>query len=193
MNGKTRSSSQERADQTGDLARRVAGIVRRMAVGVTSGTFWQVLGHELLDRTTETRDAEVFGGVGIVARPPSGTRAEAIVVFPGGASQPMIVGARDLDTARSAVGELAEDETAIYTGKLVIKLRSDETVTICKVGGTPVELATKADLDKLMTAISTAIAAMGGAGPAPELAALRTALQALLPLWPVGTSVLKAE
>lgn len=191
---RTSQTAREHAQEVSNFAREVAGMIRRMVVGVTSTTFWQVLGDELLDGKIWTKDAEVFQGVGVVARPPEGASVETVVVFPaGGAAQPIVVGARDVATARAAVGELEPDETAIYTSAAIVVIKAGGTVEIRTPGGTAVPLATKDDLDKLMTAISTAITAMGGAGPAPELAALRTALQALIPLWPVGTTVLKAE
>lgn len=184
----TRSSSADKAAATGDLARRAAGMIRRMAVGVTSRTFWQVLGHQLLDGLRETRSAEVFQGVGIVARPPNGSSTETIVVFPaGGAAQPVIVGARDVATARAAVGELAPDETAIYTSAAVIVIKAGGTVEIRTPGGTAVPLATKADLEALRSAIVGAATVAGDGG-----AAFKTALLAAWP-GPVGTTVLKAE
>lgn len=198
---KTRSSSQDRANETGDLARRVGGLVRRMAVGVTSRTFWQVIGHILPfdpNKKRETHDAEVFQGVGIVARPPDGSKTETIVVFPGGASQPVIVGSRDLKTARAAVGELAADETAIYTSAAIVIIKANGTVEIRTSGGAAVPLATKADLEKLETAIAGAVPLAGDGGAtlkAQILTGTPTSLHGVSGAapWPVGTTVLKAE
>src|SRR4051812_30111804 len=77
-----------------------AGIVRRMIAKVTSKLAkWQVAGHKLLDGKIETRDAEIFQGVGFASRPKDKADAEVVVLFPGtDASAPVIVAARDLKT-----------------------------------------------------------------------------------------------
>lgn len=179
------------------------GRVRRMLIGVTSRVLWQLIGHRGLDNKLETREAEVFGGAGMIARP-GGRNAEAIVVFTGeGASSPMIVAIRDQQMAAALAtaltgGELGTGEVAIGAGVEgevagLTHWKADGTIEHRSQAGAAVSLATKADLQRVITAIDAAITTLGGALAAPELAALKAALLALIPAWPAGTSVLKGE
>ncbi len=129
----TRSEGGDHADAIKLATREIAGLIRRMAITLTSSAIWQVAGHVLLDGKRETRKAENFGGIGIYARPPTGGSPEAIVVFPGGAANAIIVGARDEKTRREvfkAAGDLAAGETAMFTPNAIVVLKADGTVEI---------------------------------------------------------------
>lgn len=174
-----------------------------MAVTLTTRALWQVVGHLLLDGSRETRDAEVFGGAGVAARP-GGSNIEAIVVFPGeGASSPLLIAVRDEEMRRALVaalagGQLERGEIALGAGvdgsiAALLHVRAGGTIEARTPGGTALELTPKAELERFLAALDAAIAMLGGAVAAPELAALKTALEALLPPWPAGTTVLKGE
>lgn len=154
----TSNTAKDWRDLTSTQARELAGKVRRMAVSVTnivkdavttSFSFWQVVGHLLQDNTTqETADAEVFSGVGFYARPPAGANAEAIVAFPGGPSNPVVVASRDEATRKKAAGQALQDETFVYNSQVVIRMNSAGLIQCYLIGGpTPVKLALASDVD----------------------------------------------
>lgn len=174
------------AEAVSSVARDAMGRVRRMAVTLTNSAIWQVAGHVLLDKTRETRKAEVFGGIGIYARPPAtGGTPEAIVVFPGGPEQAIIAATRDEATRRAVfklAGEIADGETAIYSvaTAAVIILKANGTVEI-RAAGNPIVQSTilgttyRAAEDTLLTAIGnlcTALVTSGTPlGTAPQITA----------------------
>jgi phage gp45-like len=157
MSSSTSNTSKDWRDFTSTEARALAGKVRRMAITLTSGTFWQAVGHLLLDNTTkETADAEVFSGVGFYARPPAGANAEAILAFPGGPSNPTIVATRDEATRKAVAGGCAQDETFVFNSKVAIKFTAGGLIQAYLVGGpAPVQLALKSDVDAVITAHNT--------------------------------------
>jgi phage gp45-like len=177
--------------ETGELLRLVRGLIRRMRVTLTTGARWQLLGQRGGAGGDETIDVEAFTGIGVYARPPSSGNPEAITAAVGGARTPVIVATRDEATRRAVAGDLAEGETAVYNDKAIVVIKADGTVEIRLVGGVAVPLATKADLDVLRTAISSAAIALGAGGAADIVAKADLAL-APKP-WPVGTTVLKAQ
>jgi len=135
---KTSDTTEEVRRQSGTEARAVAGMIRRMAVKLTSGAFWQLLGHLLLDsRTPESFTAEVFGNIGFHSRPKAGANSEAIVAFIGGAQNPVIVGTRDEDGRRAMANDMDDDETAIFNRTATVRVRKNTTVEIRAAG--PVE------------------------------------------------------
>lgn len=157
------NTSKDWRDLTSEQARRLAGTIRRMAVTITnivkdgvttSSSFWQVIGHLLLDNSTrETADAEVFPGVGFYARPPAGANAEAIVAFPGGPSNPTIIASRDEATRKKAAGNALQDETFVFNSKVAIRLSSSGLIQCFLIGGpVPLQLALKSDVDAVITA-----------------------------------------
>lgn len=149
MSSWTGNTSAEWREGTDTPARRLAGLVRRMAVTVTSATFWQVVGHLLFDnRTKETLDAEVFSGGGFYWRPKAGANAEAIVVFPGGPENPVIVGLRDEDL-RKKMAQLDQDEAAMVNTQAGVFITSDGFVEARQDGGTGVGLAKVSELNNL--------------------------------------------
>lgn len=123
-------TTREFRDETSPDTRDWRGMIRRVAISLTSGASWQAIGHILLDgRTRETRDAEVFPGIGFYARPAAGVNAEAIVAFVGGASNPHIVATRDEDT-RKKVAQLDQDETAMFNSTTIAAARKDGTFEV---------------------------------------------------------------
>lgn len=115
---------------------RLRGMVRRVVVGLTevAGGAWQALGYKDSDGNQETfNNVEMFGGVGIHARPADNGRVEAIIIHVGGDEEhPVMVATRD----RSMQVELQADETAIFNSQTVIRVKADGTVEIGSRGAT---------------------------------------------------------
>jgi hypothetical protein len=122
---------EEARNQFSQQNRKFLGMVRRMAVTVTSGAFWQVVGGLLLDGVTkETRAAEPFSGIGFYARPAPGVNAEAIVLNVGAAPEnPVIVATRDEDS-RKKFANIAQDETSAYNTRTKILILKTGEVTV---------------------------------------------------------------
>lgn len=175
-------------------AAHAAGAIRKVAISLTSRALWQLLGFKQLDGTKEAFPAEPFLGIGFHARPPASGKPEAIVLMVGDdARTPVVVAVRDEATRKAIASTLKLDETAMFNSKSIIHVKDDETIEARSKSGTAVSVATVADLQRIISAITTAIAALGGAVSAPELDALLTALQGLIPAWPAGTSKFRAE
>jgi phage gp45-like len=113
-----------------DLRRRqqsehhtVRGMIRRVTLGL-AGALWDLAGYD--DDEPETfAGVERFQHVGFSSRPRGG--AEVIVVHVGGESgHPVAIASRDA----SLDVDLAEDETAIWTGNAVIKINKDGVIEI---------------------------------------------------------------
>lgn len=175
--------------QTAPEVRDWRGMIRRMAIKLTDGSFWQALGHTLTDgKGKEIRHAEVFSGIGFYSRSAAGANSEAIVVFPGGASaDPIIIATRDED-ARKAIALLAQDETAMFNRATIIIIHDNGTVEIRSKNGTALKLPTMADFTALVSILNGA-----GTGSATAIPAAIAAYQSAHPTWPTGTAVLKAE
>lgn len=150
-------------DSTAPLMRRLAGLVRRVSITVTSGAFWQGVGHLLLDGDKETLPFEVFSGIGFYARPPAGANTDAILAFPGGPENPVAVAMRDEATAKKMAGGLQQDETAAFNTQAGLYITAAGKVEARAFGGTAVALATKADIDSLRTWIAGHV--HGSSGP----------------------------
>lgn len=188
-NATTRSGPAEHVAAVSAEAFKLAGMIRRFAVTLTSGTFWQLLGHLLLDGKPETHESEVFGGVGFYARPPAGSRPEAIAVSLAGGGEPVIIATRDEQTRQAVAGELAEGETATFSDQTISVHKANGTIEHRSAGGTAELLALKADLQALRAAIEGWAPVNGDGG-----AALQAALLDLFgDGWPAGTTVLKGE
>lgn len=196
MKNSTRSGPEEHAQAVSAGVRDVLGRVRRFAITLTTRALWQVAGHLLPDNETiETHNAPPFTGVGLYARPAADGNPEAIVVFVGGPSNPVIVATRDEKTRAAvfaAAGELAPGEAAIYSPAAIIVAKADGTVEIRTPGGVAVSLATKADVQTIrdqltahthgpgtFAAGASAVVGVSGGGPAVTA--------------PVGTTVLRAQ
>lgn len=168
-------------DEVSPTQRDALGMIRRMAVTLTSGPFWQAVGHLLLDGSRETRQFEPFSGVGFYARPKAGRNVEVILTFVGGAQNPVGIAARDEET-RKKMANIAEDESAMYNTVVRFLLRSNGTAEIALAGGTPHQLALKSDVANLANHVDTLL--VGGSGSAATPGAAPQ---------PTGTTVFKAQ
>lgn len=171
---------------------RVAGMIRRVAISLTTKALWQLVGHKMPDGP-ETFNAEVFPGVGFFSRPPASGSPEAIVVNVGDAKTPVIIATRDEKTRQAVVSALKANETAIFNSKSLVIVKDDETIEARAKNGVAVSLATKQDLLRIIDAIDVAVIALGANPAAAALTALKTALQGLIPVWPAGTTKLKGQ
>lgn len=185
-------------DQTSPQTRDWRGMIRRVAISLTSGAKWQTIGHLLLDGVTkETRDAEPFSGIGFYARPAAGANAEAVAVFVGGASNPHIVATRDEDT-RKKVAKLDQDETMAFNTQVGVKMTKDGKIEACANGGTPVELALASELNSLRAFVMQQFTATGGHTHTVSGAATTAVVAIVTPViapatdYP-GTDVLKGQ
>lgn len=170
--------------------RQMLSTIRRMAVKLTEGAFWRIAGHILLDRKVEAKDAEVFGGIGFHSRPPVGANAEALVAFPGGASNACIVGLRDEDT-RKKVANLDHDETMTFNSLTVVHHDNEGFVEIRTPNGAAFALPTLADYNRLRNAFNSHVHTSAAAG-SPTSGA--TSITDTIPVpSPTGTTVLKAQ
>jgi phage gp45-like len=137
MSGPT---TKELAAVTDPFRRFVRSMIRRMVTSDTRHAIWQLVGVRDADGRDEVRTVELFPGVGIAARPPSGRKAEVIVAHAGGAESPAIVATREEKTAaeaRKAIGGLAAGETVIYaSGTTYIVLRADGTIEVRNAAAT---------------------------------------------------------
>jgi hypothetical protein len=183
----TGPSPRELARVTDADDRRHTGMIRRFAVKVTSRVLWQLVGYKI-DALVETLQAEPFTGAGFYSRPPRDGKPEAIVANVGGANSPVIVAVRDEKTRARVVPNIAEGETAVYSGTCVVLVR-DGTVEIRLANGVAVPLATKADVDALVTTFNghTHVYAPGPLTPVP------TAVPVPLATPSVGTQILRGQ
>lgn len=182
----TRSGPRELAEAVGSAARDLAGKVRRMIVTRTRSALWQVTGHTLLDGSTETRDAENFaGGAGFYSRPSDDEDTEAIITFPGGAGNPVIIATRQEAVRRVIAADLNADETQIHNSAVLIRIKANGTVEIRTKAGTAYALAKLSEIQAMRTAYNShthldPVSGSTGTPSAPMAA-------------PVGTTVLKAQ
>ncbi len=169
MSSGTRSGPLDLARSVGSKAREVAGLVRRMVITRTRTAIWQVTGHRLLDGETETRDAELFGGIGFAARPSSEGDVEAIVAFPGGPGNPVIVATRQEAVRRVIGADLDADETQLHNSGTLIRIMADGTVEIRSRLGTaqPTIKGTtyRTAEDTMLSAIKTLATALASSAP----------------------------
>lgn len=184
----TRNSPDDFMKEIGTDARRLAGMLRRFAITLTTRALWQVTGHRLPfdpSGTKETHDAEVFGGIGFYARPPSSGKPQAIAVFLGdGVGRPVVVAVRDEATRQAIAGGLDEGETAVFTDKAIVVIKASGKVEIRSAAGVALPLPTRADLLALTALVASSA----------TYAAFQGAVAALVAGgWPIGTLTLKAE
>lgn len=187
MSSDTNNTTEEWRDQISSERRAIAGMIRVMPIKLTVGGTWRVEGHLLVDNITrETRDAAIFMGIGFASRSKGGANADAVVVFPGGSSNPVIIATRDED-ARRAVANLEQDSTTMFNRSTIILIKPDGTVEIRASSGVASPLATKADIDALKLWASTHTHSGVSTGPGasgPPVVAPPVAL---------GTGVLRAQ
>jgi hypothetical protein len=185
-------------------------MLRRMIVTRTTSALWQVQGHDLSmigGEDIETRDAELFGGVGFASRPNTSDDVEAIVAFPaGGSGGPMILAARQEARRQIVAADLEAEETQIHNSSsstpAIVRVKADGTVEARSFAGVALPLATKADLDALADYVSEQFASTGtghthtlASGGTVTLTTVEAAAPGVAPGIPeaAGTSVLKGE
>jgi hypothetical protein len=144
---------------------RAAGAVRRMAITVSGAkAIWQLSGFRMPDGSTETRQAEVFAGIGFFARPAAGGKPEAIALMINDAKTPIVVAVRDEATRAQVAGELAADETMLFNSQAVVHAKANATVEIRTPTGTPEKMIKgetyRTNEDTMLTAISGCILAL---------------------------------
>jgi len=175
----------------GRVATRIGNLCRRVVLALTDGGLWQADGYEGEARAD---GVEAFQGIGYASRP-SATAvtdgdAEAILLHVGGKSgHPVIVATRD----ESIRVELDEDETAIFNSQAIVKIKSDGTIEASSIGGSPVALATKADVDSIVKVLTTWIPIAADGGAALKTASVLEFGAHPTNTVPAGTSVLKGE
>jgi len=137
-------------------------------------------------------DVEVFGVLGFAARPRVGGGAEVVVVHVGAEpSHPVVVATLDED-----IFELEPDERAFYNSLAAVHVTSDGKVEVAdRSGGEAVALATKADLEAVITWLkrhthSGVSTGLGTSGPPGAPAGVDGTSS---PTNPAGTSVLKGQ
>lgn len=181
------------ARATDPVERKLAGLVRRMAIAATAKALWQVAGYLLPDSKREVLFAELFAGIGLYGRPPADSKPEAVVVNVGGAAgAPAIVGIRDEQTRAAVAGAVKADETMLYNSKVVVYLKDNGTLEARTVGGVAVELALKSDVQDVVTKYN----GHAHADPATGFTGTPVTAPAGTPRLasnPVGTSKFKAE
>jgi hypothetical protein len=132
---------QDHAKETGETLRSLRGMVRRLAITLTDGVLWQLLGQRGGQGGDEVIHLEVFPNIGFYSRPPKTGKPEAIAVAIAAAAKGrVVVGTRDLKTLKEIEaelpgGKLDENETVIYCGAVFIHLRANGTVEIRTPGG----------------------------------------------------------
>jgi phage gp45-like len=187
----TYKSPHELANQGWPLERFVRGMIRRMAVTLTTGVLWQVRGYKGGANATggdETPNYEPFTGIGFYSTPPSSGKPEAIVTHYGSTKTGAIVALRDEATRKVGAGDLAQGETCVYNDQARVIVKANGAVEIRLHGGVAVALATYADVKAVRDALDGhAHTYLPGTGTA-ALTTLNPAVPA-----PVGTSVLKAQ
>jgi phage gp45-like len=164
-------------EQTGTKNRHILNMLRRVAITVTRRPFWSTVGVLLLDGfTKETRDIEVFSGIGFYSRPAPGVRAEAIVAHVGSAENPAIIATRDEDTRKSVAKDVDQDETTIYNTKAIVHVKKNTTIELRAANGvaqkTVLGETYRAAEDTMLAAMSALAAqlalAHAPAGPSPH-------------------------
>lgn len=186
----TRNGPRELAEAVGAKARELAGKIRRFVVTRTTSALWQVTGHDLasIGGEVETREAEVFQGIGFYARPDDDEDTEAIVAFVAGAGNPIAIAVRNEATRRQIAADLLAGETQIHNATVLIRIKANGTVEIRTAAGVAVPLATKADLEALRTYVRSNMTIACPAGTSTPGTSDVTGPPAV-----AGTQVLKAQ
>lgn len=194
--GRTDDTTRDIRARTSPEAYAAAGMIRRMAIKLTEGSFWRAVGALLLDRTQEARDAEVFGTLGFYSRPAAGANAEAILVNPTGGSSPVIVGTRDEDM-RKLSPQLGQDSAMMRNRGAIVIIKPDNTIEARTPGGVAHGLATIAELNNLRAFVMQQFSPPGhthGVSGAVTNSVVPVVVPVLAPTaaYP-GTDVLKGE
>lgn len=188
-------TSEDFAAQTGKTLRLLHGMIRRMAVVLTDGTLWRLLGQRGGQGGDETREVENFSGIGFYARPPSsGGNPEAIAVAVAGGKNMAIVATRDEATRQAVAGNIDEDETATFNSCTLIINKKNATVEIRLPSGTAVSLMLKSEGVTMRNELHNhthgpgSFTAPSGGGPVTGTSGAGPAVTT-----PTGTTVLKGQ
>jgi hypothetical protein len=187
------ASIQTARHQVDSETRSAASLIRRMTVRLTSGAFWQAVGHLLLDgKTEEAAEAEVFSGIGFYARPHQSANVEAIVAHPGGAQNPVIIATRD-EGLRKEMANIGHDTAAMFNTLATVRIVG-ATIEARTKDGAAVELAKASELNDLRAFVAANMAAAGHSHAAPGGATTSVVAIGTIPTtaYP-GTSALKGE
>ena len=169
--------------EQGPEARSNASRLRRLAIGITSRVFWQLVGYKSHESKTPTTDAEPFTGIGFYARPRSTDRAEAVLASIGDARHSVIIATRNEDV-RKQIANLEEDETAIFTSQSTVVIKADGTIEIRSANGVALPLPTLQEIASFISAYNLHVHTETGTV---------TTVPTVLVSAPSGTTVLKAE
>jgi hypothetical protein len=188
-----------RAQNTVDR-RNMIGMLRLMAIRVTSKPFWQGVGVRLVDGVTkETRAAPVFSGIGFYSRPRPGANAEGIMAHVGGPENPCWIATRDEDLRNRAFPKSApldQDETAAFNAQAVMHITKAGKILAYLVGhlADAVGLAKTSELNDLRAFVHAQFSGVGHGHPAPGGATTGTTPVGVAPAtdYP-GTTVLKGQ
>lgn len=176
------------AQSTNPALVRAFGSIRRFVVTLTDSAIWQVAGV-LMPDGREAMRAEVFGVVGVYARPPANVEAEVIAVMVGDATTPTVVGVRDEQTRAAAVSDIEADESALYNTLARVYVKDDGTIEARTHAGIAVPLCKHSDMVSLKSAFTNWVVAPSDGG-----GALKTLLTTLIGTgWPFGTTKIKGE
>lgn len=174
----------ELAAETDPERIRRAGSLRRLAISFTAKPIWQLIGFKTPDGSVETMSSEPFTGIGVFARPPDGSKSEAIAAMIGDAGAPVIIAVRDEATRAKSAGDLKADETALYNSLARVHVRADGVIELAPVSGGLVEAMIKGQTyraaeDTLFTALGVFVTAIGALNPATASIAATTFNNAL--------------
>lgn len=185
----------ERQEHISHERRAFFGMIGRMLVRVTRGDVWNLEGRTLISGEKETVRAQVFHGIGRIARPKAGRNVEAIVVREGAAAEnPTIVAHRDLDTQKAVFPNgIGEDEQAVFNSVTLVYNRSNGTVEIRTPGGTALALPTLAEHNALRSFVAAQFSGAGHTHHVTGSATDTTAPVGAPPGAATGTSVLKTH
>jgi hypothetical protein len=191
-----RRRSKDLRQRASESVLALANLARRVVFGATSGGQWTIRGYETDDDIEGSDDdpADVFGGIGIYAKPASEDDAEGVLINIGGkADHPTIAAVRNEDARKRYVdefGDISAGEIAIFNssgksrviieagGDIVLEAESGKEIFVRSPGGSTDQLVTKTDFQN-----HTHLTAPVGPATPPT---------AIVPPF-VYTSVLKAE
>ncbi|MGE0547621.1 MAG: hypothetical protein AB7O24_04235 [Kofleriaceae bacterium] len=169
-----------------------------MAVRLTTGTRWQLVGHRV-GSESETPDAEPFTGIGFYARPRTTSKAEAVLASVGEASHAVAIATRDEDLRRiwKSVLDAAANVTAIFNSLAIVVAKPDGTVEVRSLNGTARSLALKSDVQNVDSKYDGHVHGASGASTTGPLTKFIPGFPPVtVPLVPAtiqGTDVLKGE
>lgn len=192
----TRDGPREHAASVGQAARVLGGAIRRMVISLSSEVLWQVTGHQLLDNTTETYDAEPFTGVGFYSRPHDTAGTPEAIVAGASTENPTIIATRDEATRKAMIGDAPSDMAAMFNTLAMVYIKPDGTIWACAKGATPQRLMLLSEGQAMHAAMSghthpagdgtTHLVAPTGGGPVTGATGASATFAA-----PVGTPTLR--